>query len=269
MIIQTAPPNHPHFVILQTDHARMAGQFAQAFGNDEFDSLHPKALMEFVVKHHDEGWVETDTAVLRDPTTHLPYHLTQTPLPELLKTAARSPEFNEKHHPFCGLISSMHTYGLYNGRYGLYGSRFVGDISGEHKTAVETMLQAELNRQQRLKNHLANHHATKEWISDAFLFYHYKLLQFFDMLALYFQMKHTDNRQEAHFLHVPMNKKTDVTVTIRPVGPAVYALSPFPFVAEGMTFSYEGRYLRPQPENLTEIFRRTLPEREMITVIAG
>lgn len=271
MIIQTAPQNHPHFVILQTDHARMAGQFAQAFGNDEFAPLHPKALMEFVVKHHDEGWAETDTAVLRDPATNLPYHLIQTPLTELIKTNSRSPDFNEKQHPFCGLISSMHTYGLYHGRYGLSDKVFIDNIPAQYKTAVETMLQRELHRQERLKAQLQSHHETKEWVTDSFLFCNYKLLQFFDTLALYFNMNHADFRQESHFLNVPMTIHNDTTLTIRPVGPSVYALSPFPFIAEGMTFSYEGRHLQPQPENihLAEVFRRTMPEREIVTVIAG
>ena len=34
-------------------------------------------------------------------------------------TSRLSPDFNQRQHPFCGLMSSMHTWGLYNGRYGL------------------------------------------------------------------------------------------------------------------------------------------------------
>ena len=34
-------------------------------------------------------------------------------------TSRLSPDFNERHHPYCGLLSSMHSWGLYNGRYGL------------------------------------------------------------------------------------------------------------------------------------------------------
>ena len=49
----------------------------------------------------------------------LPYNLVKTPFEYILKTSKASLDFNEKYSLFCGLISSMHTYGLYNGLYGL------------------------------------------------------------------------------------------------------------------------------------------------------
>jgi hypothetical protein len=49
--------------------------------------------------------------------------MARTPTPEVVKTNFGSPDFNEAHHPYCVLLSSMHSVGLYNGRYGF--SQFV------------------------------------------------------------------------------------------------------------------------------------------------
>ena len=116
MIIHTNIEGKPNFVIEQADHARMSGQLSEAFGNDSFAAPVPHDLLAYIVAHHDEGWVSVDALREQSPETGLPHHLTQTPLPYLVKTSKASPDFNEAHHAFCGLLSSMHTYGLFNGR---------------------------------------------------------------------------------------------------------------------------------------------------------
>lgn len=271
MIIQSAEPGQPHFVIQQIEHARMSGDFARAFGNDTFAPPEPRALMEYIVSHHDEGWAEVDRAQTRDPRTGLPYHLTQTPLPDLLKTGPRSPDFNEAHHPFCGLLSSMHTYGLYHGRYGLSDKIFINHIPPEHKDAVTQMLQGELDRQARLKAHLAADPATAGWVDDQALFVNYKLLQFFDTLALYFHMTHEAARTESHFLNVPRSRTEDVRLTIRPEGNGRCRLSPYPFRPESLTVSVQGRYLSPLPEgaDVQAALRDAPPATQTYQLIAG
>ncbi len=269
MIIQTAAEGDSHLAIQQTDHARMSGQFATAFGNDEFAGLHPQEPVVFVAEHHDEGWAATDTAVLRDPTTNLPYHLTQTPLTELVKTSARSPEFNERHHPYSGILSSMHTYGLFHGRYGLSDKIFVDLIPEEHKEAVEGMLHEELERQTRLIGQLKEDEATAVWVTYPNLFHNYKLLQFFDTLALYFHMVHREARALSTFPNVPMGVDHDTTVTIQPVGLGVYRLEPYPFAQDEMAFSYIGRPVRPQPAevNLRHYLHGIEPVEEQVTLV--
>ncbi len=269
MIIQSTPASQSHFVIRQTDHARLSGAFARAFGNEQFAPLHPAEPIIFAVAHHDEGWQQTDEAVLPDVNTGLPYHLTQTPLPELIKTSSRSPQFNEQHHPYSGILSSMHTYGLYNGRYGLSDKVFVNLVPAEHKTAVLTMLNEELARQERLKAVLRQQAETAVWVQDDVLFHNYKLLQFFDTLALYFHMTSPQARGESHFLNVPQAVGQDVTVTIRPAGDNRYQLTPYPFRQPAMTFSYVGRYLTPQPPgtDLRVYMNQIEPEQETLVLI--
>lgn len=272
MIIQSSPPNHPAFVIQQTDHARMAGRLAATFGNATFTGLDPRDLVEFVVGHHDEGWAPVDGRAER-ASTGLPHHLTQTPLPYLLQTSAGSPDFNQRRHSYCGLLSSMHTYGLFNGRYGLSDFLFIDRVPPEMRGAADAMLAHELERQQRLKSELVEM-GLAAWVQEDVLFHNYKLLQFFDTLSLYFHMTHAEGRGEASFKNVPMAVGHDATVAIRPLGDAaygpVYGLSPYPFGSDSLDVYVEGHYLRPQPEDadLTDIMRQTPISRQTFTLTA-
>lgn len=271
MIIQSTIESKPNFVIEQADHARMSGQLAKAFGNDIFNTPVPHDLLTYIVAHHDEGWTSVDALREQSPTTGLPHHLTQTPLPYLVKTSKASPDFNEAHHDFCGLLSSMHTYGLFNGRYGLSDFVFIDKIAPENKQSVTDMLNAELERQARLKSQLSSKAESAAWVEEAALMNNYKLLQFFDTLSLYFHMTNVENRGESKFLNVPDGKGTDHTLTIKPTGDGSYALTPFPFKGSEITVSVEGRYLTAQPQgtDFKPIFESTAKESQTYKIIAG
>jgi hypothetical protein len=258
MIIQSSRTGQVRFVIRQVDHARLSGRFAEAFGNDTFAPLDPKTLMEFVSAHHDEGWVELDAAPPRDPQTGLPYQFFETPRKLVVPVHAQSPEFNEQHHPFCGLLASMHTWGLYHGRYGLADRATIDSVSPVDKPAVLAMLQGELARQARLQAVLAASESTKAWADDSALFNCYQQLQFFDTLSLYFCMGDPAAPKQAVFRRVPLALGTDVTITVRQLRPGFYGLSPYPFAQDFLDVSVTGRYMLPVP--VTGALSRTIAE---------
>ena len=271
MIIQTALEGKPNFAIEQPDHTRTCGQFARAFGNADFAQPTPRDLVVYIVEHHDEGWAPIDALREQSPTTGLPHHLTQTPIQYLIQTSKGSPEFNEKHHAYCGLLSSMHTYGLFNGRYGLSDFIFIDKISHEHKASADAMLAYELARQARLKANLEKDSTSQAWIEEKALFNNYKLLQFFDTLALYFHTTHTEGRKEGKFLNVPDGKGTDHTVTITPREDSSYALSPWVFEIDVLEVSVEGRYITAQPQgtDFKSIFENTPKENQTYKLVRG
>ena len=247
MIVQSAPggaSDAPHFVIAMHQHTAFAGSLAASFGNDEFAGLEPAEPMQFIVDHHDQGWADLDTQAPQDLSTGLPYNLTATPLAQIVATSAGSPAFNEAHHPFSGIISSMHTYGLYRGRYGLSDKIFLDLIPDELRPEVDAMLAHEEGRQHRLKGQLAAD--DPEHASDEYLFHAYKQLQFFDTISLYFHLAPEDERGESDFPNVPRAVGDDVTISVveRPGG--VYGLDPYPFAEDGLELATEGRYLAPQ-----------------------
>lgn len=248
MIVQSAAKGGPHLVITMAEHTAFAGCAARAFGNDEFEPVAPRDEMLFVIDHHDQGWADLDAAPGLDPETRLPYSLTRTPFAEIIKTSARSPSFNEAHHPYCGLLSSMHSWGLYNGRYGMSDRVLLDFIAAEQRPSVDAMLDGEIARQERIKTSLADNPETAAWVEEAHLFQNYKQLQFFDTLALYFNLTCADEREATSFGHVPMTGSEDATVALRPMESGTYGLAPYPFAEDGLEISYSGRNMAPVDE---------------------
>jgi hypothetical protein len=139
----------------------------------------------------------------------------------------------------------MHSWGLYNGRYGLSNMVLIDKIGPQQRPLAERMLDGELQRQKKLKDELAEDEAAAAWLDERHVFQNYKQLQFFDLLALYFNRTHASERGELKFDHVPLNAREDVTITVRPTGDGVYSLSPYPFAAENASFAYAGRPIAP------------------------
>lgn len=251
MMVQSAPPGEPRFISTMVEHNDLCGQFARAFGNDRFERIEPYDEMLYVISHHDRGWDERDAKPVLDPEAGVPFGIGGGPVLDGLATSRKSPDFNERYHAYAGLLSSMHSWGLYNARYGYskFSTRKGGSVSipikADYEKETRAMLDHELARQQRLKAKLAADPATRGWVEDRHLTQNYKQLQFFDTLALYFNLRHESERGEETYVHVPMNAETDETVTIRPAGGGTYALDPFPFAGDRVEVFNHGRYFKP------------------------
>jgi hypothetical protein len=206
--------------------------------------------------------------------------MSRTPTPENMKTNRLSPEFNEKHHLFCGLISSMHSWGLYNKRYGL--SRFVVrartttsiTVKNIYQGEVDALQANELARQKRLKAELAGNPATAVWADERLIVQGYKQLQFFDTLALYFNLYHASERGEQDYICVPMNPEADETLKLRKVSERVYSLAPFPFAVDRLKLVCMGRYMKPLPQGFDQskvgLLLKSLPiDTQAIEIVAA
>jgi uncharacterized protein DUF3891 len=246
MIIQTAPAGEPRLAVMMYEHTALSGQFARAFGNERFEPADPLELVIYIVSHHDAGWAEFDRDPVTDHATGLPYNLVETPAEYITVTSRRSPEFNQLRHPYCGLLSSMHSWGLYNGRYGLSNLVLIDKIPSHDRPLADRMLAGEIDRQKRLKAEVAAEPAAADWLEERHLFQNYKQLQFFDLLALYFNRTHPGARGEQIFEHVPLNAREDVSVTVRPRERGVYEVAPYPFAANSAEFAFAGRLIEPR-----------------------
>jgi Protein of unknown function (DUF3891) len=246
MIIQTASPGTPRLAVMMHEHTALCAQFARAFGNDRFESLSPLDLMIYVIGHHDAGWTEFDRDPVTDEKTGLPYNLVETPAQHITVTSRLSPDFNERQHPYCGLISSMHSWGLYNGRYGLSNLVLIDRIPQHERPLAARMLDGELSRQKKLKEEIGKDSRLSGWLDEKKIFQNYKQLQFLDTLALYFNRVHPDERGPQTFEHVPLNAEEDAAVTIQPQARGVYALAPFPFAPHAAEFAFAGRRVTPR-----------------------
>ena len=269
MIIQSAPAGEPQLVITMAEHTTMAGQFARAFGNAAFEPVEPRDEVFYIVDNHDAGWADVDAKAALDAATGLPYHLQYTPFETLVGTSRGSPEFNSRRHAYCGLLSSMHSWGLYNGRYGLSDHVLLDTLAVENRSTADDMLDGELARQEQLKTELTRNPETAAWIEEGHLFQNYKQLQFFDTLALYFNCAHERARVEQTFEHIPRNAGEDVTVTVRPAGEGVYHVSPYPFADDPLAVSFTGRTMVADPDRKTADLGAITTDTQTITLTAG
>ncbi|MFT5487289.1 MAG: hypothetical protein ACI9JL_000941 [Paracoccaceae bacterium] len=247
MIVQTAPDGAPRFVIRMSEHTALSDQFAEVFGNDDFDAVTDPAT-RFIIANHDAGWADLDNAFRIDPVTGLPYNLTETPFELIMGTSKGSPDVNEAHDAFSGLLSSMHSWGLYNGRYGLSDIVLLDKVAEQNVPVAEKMLAHEEARQERLKETLRSVPETRDKVSEDRLMQAYKQLQFFDTLALYFNRIHEGAREQAVFPHVPNSATADADITVTPMAEGEYRVSPWPFVGERLSVDFEGRYMQPNAE---------------------
>lgn len=227
------------YVVLQKDHAALAGQMAAAFGNETFAELEPKALMEFLVVNHDRGWDAADERVQRDAHTGLPYSLVKTPLAELLATGPASVAFNAAHHPYCGLLAAMHVYGLFHGRYGLSDKVVMDFLAGEAKAKAQAMLQDIAASRDLLLSELKANPKAAAWVQPDRLMQNYKALQLFDTLSLYCNEACAGGVEPTQFLNVPRNAVVDVTIKLTPLGQHTYHLDPYPFRARRLTLELD------------------------------
>ena len=245
MILQNIDNNQAdknvRFVIKNIEHAALAAQLAENFGNDEFAQPEPNDELLYLAAHHDHGWQSLDEDPPINDTDGLPFNLGNTPFEFILKTSKGSPDFNEKHSPFCGLISSMHSYGLYNGRYGLSDAINMDSVPASSRADVDRMLAYEIARQSRLKTALASSFLN----DDKVIFNAYKFLQFIDACALYFNMNPAGQRGQARFLHVPLSIDEDIDIAVSEVDSGRYRFRPYPFSQDSLDLYFEGRDLTP------------------------
>lgn len=260
MITQTAPDGEKHFVVTMIEHMDLCAQMGKAYGNDRFEALHPYDEVLFAVANHDRGWDGYDQQPVVDPQSGLPFIMAKTPPTDAVRTNQGSPEFNEGHHAYCGLLSSMHTWGLYNKRYGY--SRFTlrvrpGTTSvpvlDNNRAMIDSMLDGEIKRQARLKAKLAENPATHPLLAEPQLFQNYKQLQFFDTLSLYFHLYHASERGNETYIHVPVSADEDATVEVKQISDRVYSLDPFPFFGDRLTLVCKGRYTKPLPADCDRV----------------
>ena len=99
------------------------------------------------------------------------------------------------------------------------------------------------------------------------------MLQFFDLLALYFNRIHPSERTEQTFEHVPLNAGQDASVTLRPREPGVYEMAPYPFAANAAEFAFAGRFIEPRQHQCkngwSSILRKTPTSWERFRLVAA
>lgn len=242
--------------VTQPDHADLAGQFAERWGNDRFDPPAPYAACVLAAHDHDDGWSSFDCR----PRVHddgTPIDFREMPADPWVDLYEAGIEAVAEADPYAGLLVSMHGAGLRNRRYGLSPSwpetqaafrEFV-----EREEARQSRLAAELRTSDgpsRLSGAdvdlLSTMHETGSapTDTDSRLWRNYELLQAWDTLSLSFSTSVSPPSYPG-ISSVPRGAPgSEVSLTVEALGDGEFRVEPYPFGVEPLEVTVPTRTVR-------------------------
>lgn len=226
------PTAEGYLLVPHQEHARLAGRFAEHWGNALFPSpAAPAARSEVLVAvaRHDDAWAVRDAspfltregrpaAFTRDLVgTYAAFE--EIDLADYLAVRGAATEAVAAAHPYAAILVSMHTYNLLTEQADL------NTIKPGDRPLHTAFVEGQLSRQKELAAVLPPElatHATPEKLQRAFEF-----LQFCDNLSLIVCVGYDQPRAIRH-TH-PDATGTRRTITCTPLGDSTYRLEPWPF----------------------------------------
>lgn len=269
-----------HFqFITQPDHASLAGEFADRWGNDRFERPDPSAALAIAAYNHDTGWVEYDRRPhldedgrpidFRDMSPDTWIDLYDAGIDAVVELDA-----------YAGLLVSMHGSGLRRRRYGLSPSwpatpsAYLAFV--DRQEALQARLLGELQDADRLSASDAEllstlrESGTGPEGSGSRLWTDYKRLQALDTLSLAFCT--TDSPPGMNEIrNVPTGSETaDETLSIEPVADSEFRVTPYPFDTAPLVVSVPARTVEKgtfdDDESLVRAYYRVGRDRKEFTI---
>ena len=235
-------------IVLQTDHAVLAGDFARAWGNAAFETPRPRRVVTTATVRHDDGWAiwERAPSLLQDNGTPKPRNFLDVQVQSHLTFYRAQIAAVLDEDPYAAALVAMHGCGIYNGRYGTDPVLKLTFAQAERQ-AVEAFTEEQEERVRRIAAELA--------IPDRERWTNYRLLQAFDRLSLYFC---TDaSGRPATLSPVPTSYDgEDTELHVIPDGPWRVRLDPYPFGDGPVPFTLLRRTLPKRQWSDLEAFRR-------------
>ncbi len=244
-MIRIATPTG-YTLVAHQEHARLAGRFAEHWGNATFPAPAPAALMPEVlvaVARHDDAWAG------RDATPFLtregrPSAFTrelvgaysafeEIDLADYLAVRSAATEALAAEHPFAAILVSMHTVNLLTEQADL------NTIKPADRPLHAAFIEGQLQRQREFAASLPPDlaaHATSARLRRAFEF-----LQFCDNLSLLACVRYDRLRPVRH-THLDATGARR-TITCAPVDATTYRLDPWPFDQPALSFTVPARQI--------------------------
>jgi hypothetical protein len=264
------------WLVTHPDHARLAGAFAERWGNDRFLRPEPRAHILKGIACHDDGWATRDAApqITRQGrpsafSTELVGKYSafeEIDLADYLAVRSRAVRLIAAEDAYAALLISMHTYSLLNDhadRATIAPAQLplLDDFLGQQKALQQSLL----------KQITADDRFSRADASEATILDNFRLLQATDNLSL---LTCVDYRQPAHLLHpLPVRGSGHTRVEVRSAGTRHFILDPYPFSEPFLTFTFparnvEGKIFQSGSE-LQQRFNRAAVETLSVTVSAN
>jgi Protein of unknown function (DUF3891) len=234
------------WLVTHPDHARLAGAFAERWGNERFLPPEPRVNVLKGIARHDDGWAARDRnpqITRQGKPSAFSVELVgkysafeEIDLADYLAVRDRAVRLIAAEDAYAALLISMHTYNL------LTEHADRSTIAPADLPLLDTFLEEQRVFQQSLRKQiLADSRFSAEQGSEAAILNHFHLLQATDNLSL---LTCVDFRKPANLLHpLPLRDGSYTEIQVQPVGPRRFILDPYPFAEPSMRFQFPARHV--------------------------
>jgi Protein of unknown function (DUF3891) len=234
------------WLITHLDHARLAGCFAEAWGNIQFLPPEPRAHVLHGIRCHDDGWAARDAQPqitrLGKPSafsTELVGKYSafeEIDLEDYLAVRDRAVRLIADEDAYAALLISMHTCNLLSERADR------STINPSQLPLLDGFLAAQAEYQNELKRAvLKDASLSDEERSANRILDHFRLLQATDNLSL---LSCVAYRRPATLLHpLPLRDGSYSTVAVEALEERLFRLTPYPFPEATLVFHFPARHV--------------------------
>jgi Protein of unknown function (DUF3891) len=227
-------------VVLQTDHADLAGDFARAWAEPgpRHDSL------GLAAERHDDGWAVWEQAPMVEPETGRPLNFLDVGVPAHLAFYRACIAAVSEQDRYAGLLVSMHGAGIYQQRYGRDPGLGLAQAEAHRELVDGFVDEQETGYTERI---------AETGVDEEQRWADYELLQLYDRLSLYFCMREVERGEEAELQGY----------RLQPLAPWRIRMQPFPFAGRRAGLSLVRRLV---PKDGRSEILALAPERVEISV---
>jgi hypothetical protein len=264
------------WLVTHPDHARLAGAFAESWGNDRFLPPEPREHVLRGIARHDDGWTARDASpqiTRQGKPSAFSVELVgkysafeEIDLADYLAVRDSAVRQIAAEDPYAAILISMHTYSL------LADHADRSTIVPAQLPLLDQFLEQQKAFQASLRMEIASDPSfTPDQTSESAIFDHFRLLQASDYLSL---LTCVDFRQPAHLLHpLPSRDGGHIPVQVRTIAPRHFVLDPYPFAETSLTFRFPARRIKGKifssPAELQQAFGTAPVETLSVTVSAS
>lgn len=235
------------WMVTHPDHARLAGAFAEHWGNERFASPEPRAQVLRGIARHDDGWTARDAApqITRQGkpsafSTELVGKYSafeEIDLRDYLAVRNRAVRLIAQEDAYAALLISMHTYSLLSE----HADR--STIAPNELPLLDQFLEQQKAFQKELQRQLlSNQVITEEQKSENAILDHFRLLQATDNLSL---LTCVNFSAPADLLHpLPLRDGSHSRVDVQSAGERYFVLDPYPFDQPSLRFTFPARHVK-------------------------
>src|SRR5579863_7354708 len=234
------------WLVTHPDHARLAGAFAERWGNEQFVSPEPRAHVLKGIAQHDDGWLARDTTpqiTRQGKPSAFSVELVgkysafeEIDLADYLAVRDRAVRLIAAEDAYAALLISMHTYSL------LTDHADRSTIASEELPILDDFLEKQRDFQRALHQQIvASEEFAAEQKTEATIRDHFRLLQATDNLSL---LTCVDFARPASLLHpLPLRDGGHARVEVKSAGSRRFVLEPYPFAEPSLSFSFPARHV--------------------------